>query len=194
MKTLKPFIFIYLVLQLCYIGCGSQNSNQLSKLQLELEEKNKLLANITSAYQEELGFALTNTTSDKYIIRVTYSYKEGYEADELLTIPPKFTEFLHQSFLRHCNDGEPSKINFFLVIDINDPKKDEELKIGSPITKPSSSPGVNNTIELKKKQLPFCYSPNINSTEANLATKTVYTVVMDWSSTFLFIYKLINDK
>lgn len=178
MKTFKLFIFIFLVLQL-YIGCGSKNSNQLTNLQQELEEKNKLLADITSAYQDELGFALSNTTPDKYIIRVIYSYEEGYEAVELLTIPPKLTKFLHQSYLRNCNDSVPSKIDFFLVNDINDPKKDQVLKIGSPITKPSSNLGVSNTIELQKKDLPFCNSKTSAAVKNNLATKAVYTVVMD---------------
>ena len=179
MKTHSPFIFIFLVLQLYNLGCGSQNSDQLMSLQQKIEERDKLLAEITTAYQDELGFALSNTTSDKYIIRVTYSYKEGYEANEILTIPPKLTKFLHQSFLRNCDDDEPSEIKFLFVNDINDPKKDEELKIGSPITKPSSSLGVNNTIELKKKELPFCKSSDIKSKEPILSTKTVYTVVMD---------------
>ena len=63
MKTHSPFIFIFLVLQLYNLGCGSQNSDQLMSLQQKIEERDKLLAEITTAYQDELGFALSNTTS-----------------------------------------------------------------------------------------------------------------------------------
>lgn len=178
MKTLKPMIQALLLL-LLFVGCNSKVSTQAVDFEAEIKKKDELLSKYKNAYEKDYGFAFDNNSSTQFTIRVSYSYKKGYSAEEILTIPPNQTEKIHQPFLKICNDAEPEIIHFFLVKDINNRNNDIELKIDQPYSIPSNDPTKLNTIKLIITNLQFCNSMNSADVKNNLATKAVYTVVMD---------------